>query len=111
MDEIAEQRANENERPRRNAHLALQRHHLAATIKRQSLCLPRLHATIEDAKRGESACLEFLRSLARAIARAANQNAFVLACCKLRDFAGIQLAERMQNRTLDVSLLKFSRRT
>ena len=35
----------------------------------------------------------------------------ILACCKLRDFAGIQLAERMQNRTLDVSLLKLSRRT
>ena len=75
IDEVAEQRAGENQRPRGNAHLALQRHHFAATIKRQSLCLPRLHATIEDAKRGESACLEFLRSLARAIAAAANQNA------------------------------------
>jgi hypothetical protein len=38
------------------------------------------------------------------------QNASVLACRKLRDFLGIQLAERMQSRTLDMSLLKLGRR-
>jgi hypothetical protein len=55
--------------------------------------------------------LSFSAAWRARIAGAANQNALVLARCKPRDFAGIQLAERMQNRTLDVCLLKLSRRT